>query len=272
MDDAADIESRRLGELNSQYSAAQAALADATSRHRQLEDFLARGATPESLPDILANALLQSMKTNLAQSLARLDQSYSQLGRNHPEVRRLEADIAQQRQQLRAEINTVAAAIGNAARLAQRREAELRQAVSDQKARMFRLSQGREELAVLMRDVETAQRAYDLAAQRRVTSTLESQVNQTNVVMLAPAVEPLEPSSPNMIRNLILGTFLGTLLAVALAFLLEFVDGRVRSGQDLKEALGLAMLGAVERSSKPKRTGGGWRWLRRRRPRSAAAI
>jgi polysaccharide biosynthesis transport protein len=255
-DERLDVESARLAELSAQYTATQAQAADALSRQRQLADFLARGANPDSLPDVLANPLVQNLKSQLASSEARLEQISSQLGANHPEVQRLKADIEQQRTKLKTEITTAGTAISNASRIAERREAELRQAVAEQKARLMRLNQGRDEMAVLLKEVETAQRAYEAAAQRFTQTRLESQTSQTNISVLTRAIPPIEPSSPRVLLNLIVSVFLGTMLGVGLALLLEMLNRRVRSVKDLAEAVGAPVLGVLmdDKSARRKKT------------------
>ena len=255
-DERLDVESARLAELSAQYTATQAQAADALSRQRQLADFLARGANPDSLPDVLANPLVQNLKSQLAASEARLEQISSQLGANHPEVQRLKADIEQQRTKLKTEITTAGTAISNASRIAERREAELRQAVADQKARLMRLNQGRDEMAVLLKEVETAQRAYEAAAQRFTQTRLESQTSQTNISVLTRAIAPIEPSSPRVLLNLIVSVFLGTMLGVGLALLLEMLNRRVRSVKDLADAVGAPVLGVLmdDKSARRKKT------------------
>jgi succinoglycan biosynthesis transport protein ExoP len=69
-DERLDVENSRLTELSAQYAAAQASAADATSRQRQLSEFLDRGTNPESLPDVLASPVVQNLKTSLAASEA----------------------------------------------------------------------------------------------------------------------------------------------------------------------------------------------------------
>ena len=94
-DERLDLDSARLAELSAQYTAAQGQAADAVSRQRQLADSLARGADPASLPDVLANSLVQNLKSQLAASEARLEQILSLLVTNHAEVQQLKADIQQ---------------------------------------------------------------------------------------------------------------------------------------------------------------------------------
>jgi chain length determinant protein EpsF len=267
-DERLDVESARLAELSAQYTLTQAQAADASSRQRQLADFLARGADPDSLPDVLADPVVQNLKVQLAASEARLEQISSQLGSNHPEVRRLKADIDQQRSRLRDEISTASNAIGNAARIAQRREAELRQVVGEQKTRLMELNRGRDEMAVLIKEVELAQRAYDTAAQRFTQTNLESQTSQTNISVLTRAIPPIEPSSPKVVLNTILALVLGALLGIGLALVAEILDQRVRSSDDLSRQSDFPLLGELSFGRGDR--GSSLRLIARRRLRSKA--
>ena len=113
LDERADIENSKLSELSGQMVVAQTAASDAAVRLKQMNDFLQRGADPRNIPDILGNPLVQSMKAQLALSETRLDIVSSQLGANHPDLQRLRADIATQKQKIRDEIGNVVAGIKN---------------------------------------------------------------------------------------------------------------------------------------------------------------
>jgi chain length determinant protein EpsF len=244
-DERLDLESARLSELSAQYTAAQAQAADASSRQRQLDEFLARGASGETIPDVLANPLVQNLKSTLSLTEGRLQQIASQLGGNHPEVKRLEADIAGQRAKLKSEISQASASLGNAAKIAQKREGELRAALADQKAKFLRLNEGRDQMQVLSKEVESAQRAYETAAQRFQQTNLESQASQTNVSILTRAFPPIEASFPKLLLNGLLALFLGTVLAIIVVLVVEMLNRRVRSASDLGEAVGVPVLGRL---------------------------
>lgn len=258
-DERLDLETARLAELSGQYTQAQAMAADANSRQRQLNEFLSRGASGETIPDVLANPLVQNLKAALSLSEGRLQQTKSQLGANHPEVKRLEADIEGQRARLKSEIAQAAASLGQSAKIAQKREEQLRAAVADQKARMLRLSQGRDEMQVLMKEVDSAQRAYDTVAARAQQTNLESQASQSTVSILTRAVPPQDPSSPRIVLNTLLAVFLGTMLGIAAALLLEMLNRRVRSPRDLADAIGAPVLGSLRKSKTVGRSSTTWK-------------
>ena len=71
--------------------------------------------------------------------------------------------------------------------------------------------------------------------------------------MLTPATAPGEHSSPKILLNTLLSVFLGTLLAVGFALLRELMDRRVRTLEDISEAMDVPVRGAL-----PKPMGNGF--------------
>jgi uncharacterized protein involved in exopolysaccharide biosynthesis len=181
------------------------------------------------------------------------------LGRNHPQYQRQEAELASLQKDLAAETRKVTSAIGTSSRVSKEKEAEIKASIEAHKKRILQLKEGRDEVSVLQRDVETAQRAFELVSQRLMQTNLESQNTQTNVAVLTSAEPPLEPSSPKILLNMMLAVFLGTLLGVGAALMMELIDRRVRSAEDLVESLGLPMLASLDgRAASPRR---GWRFF-----------
>src|SRR6185369_715758 len=93
------------------------------------------------------------------------------------------------------------------------------------------------EAAVLQKDVENAQKAYDVVTGRLAETSLESQARGTNVFVLVPATPPLKPSWPRRALTVGLSAVLGLLLGTGLALGLEMARRRVRSEMDVLEAL-----------------------------------
>jgi polysaccharide biosynthesis transport protein len=121
----------------------------------------------------------------------------------------------------------------------------VRAELEQQRAKVLRLKQVRDEGAVLLRDVENAQRTYDAVVGRLTQTSLESQATQSHVNVLNPAVVPASHSTPRVLLNTLAATFVGTLLAVAAAVLAELRDRRVRTPADVVAALDLPVIGML---------------------------
>jgi chain length determinant protein EpsF len=259
-DERTDIESTRLAELSTQLLTARNATYDAQTRYKFAQEFLGSGAstgsasaTADSLPEVMGNPAVQALKGTLVAAEARLEQSANDLGPNHPQYQRNVAEVSGLREKLAAEMKKAVAGLSNAAQQARRREDELKNAYTAQQEKMLSMRDSRVELAVMSRDVENAQRTYDTALARYLTTKVESRAQTTGVAILTPAVEPLSPKSPNVGLITGLAVLLGLLFAGGVVFLLEMLDRRVRSRGDLESRLAVPSLG---RLSKWQPTGG----------------
>ena len=180
-DERIDYETARLNEISSQLTQIQALRGDTSSRQRQA------GAGNENVQEVLQNPLISGLKVDLARAEARLQDVQSRLGTNHPEYLKAQSEIGSLRERITLETRRVASSLGSANQVNVQREAELRAALDAQKKKVLQLKEERDGIGVLQRDVEGAQRAYELVTQRLAQTSLESQTQQTNIAVLTPA-------------------------------------------------------------------------------------
>lgn len=243
-DQRLDAENTRMMTLTNQLAVAQAEARDAESKIRQLTQ-LERSGSLDTFPEIQMSSFIQGIKAELVKQRAKLSEMSRQMGENHPQIQRAKEEISSLEQKLHDEVQKVASSIRNSAQLAIERERSLQQSMNEQKSRMLGMQRQSEELTVLAPEKDSAQRAYDAVMQRFSQISLESEVNQSNVVVLNEAVEPAEPSSPKFLQNMILSVLLGVMLGLGLAFMFEMTDRRVRSSQDLLEGAGVPVIGVL---------------------------
>ena len=244
-DERWDIESARLAELSSQLSASQGASAEAQARAEQVQMIKSGKASADTMPDVMANPMVQQLQVDIHRAQARLEDLSARLGQNHPDIQRTIAEIASLRQQLSYQIEAVLGSVQKNRSLNERRQAELAAAVATQKSKVLSMRQDRDEIEMLYNEVQVAQKSYDVALQRLDQIRMESVLNQTNVEILTEATPPQFPSSPKILLNTLLAIFVGTALGLGFGLLSEFLDTRVRSRRDLEDLLGIALLGEI---------------------------
>ncbi|HEX7052815.1 MAG TPA: chain length determinant protein EpsF [Burkholderiales bacterium] len=245
-DGGMDIEYARLTEISAQLSEARNATYEAEIRYRQAREAAGKVGAGD-LPEVLANPYITTVKAALQAAEARLDEQSQVLGPRHPAYQRAALEVQTLKQRLGAETKKLIASFGAAAAQAKKREQELANALAAQQDRIMKAREARIDLAVLTRDLESAQRAYEGAQARYIATKLESRVRQTNLAMLTPAVVPFEPASPKIGLVGILAVVMGLLLAAGVVYLLEMTDRRVRSRGDLEQKLAVPTLGQLSR-------------------------
>jgi len=236
-DERLDFETAKLNETSSQLTGVQGQTTDSQSKRKN--------AKSDTVAEVMQSPLINSLKADIARLEAKLTESNINLGKNHPQTLRTEAELATLKAQLDAETRKITSSIETTYQVSRQREQQLQGALAQQKSKVLELNKQRDELNVLRRDIESAQRAFEQVSQRASQTNIESQTNQTNIAVLTAATPPAEPSKPKVLLNILISIFLGTLLGVGLALMLELSNRRVRSAQDLFEALELPVLGSV---------------------------
>jgi len=244
-DERFDLESIQLGELSSQLAGAQDQTLQWKTREQQAREVLGRRGSADEVPEVLDNALIQKLKLDLLAGETKLRELATRYGPNHPHYLSQVSENRMLREKLDAEASKVLAGLESSTRQNRRRETELRAALAKQRARVLELKEDRNQLTVLKRNVESAERAYDTAMQRFVVSQVESRANQTNVTVLNPAAVPRRPSSPRLLLNAALSAVAGSMLGLGIVMLLELIDRRVRSREDLERQSDVPFIGVL---------------------------
>ncbi len=243
-DERMDQETARYNALTAQLSIAQSEQIEASTR--------VRNSGTDTSPDVMQNAAVQALKTQLNGAETKLSEISIVVGKNHPARVQLEAQIAELKQQINTEVRRVSGGSSVIKRYSGQKIEEIKQQLEAQKKQLLAIRSQRDQMAVLVRDVETAQRAYEGVSSRVNLLNLEGQNTQANVRILSPAIEPYTPSKPKVLVN-ILGSIAGGLALGALAALgLEFLNRRVRDPEDIMMLPGVPVIGVLRPAESKK--------------------
>ncbi len=249
-DETRDVENTRLQELSSQLVQLEAAAAAARSREATL-----RSGGPEAMPEVVSSQVLASIKTDIGRVRGRIEELSSRLGANHPQMIALQSELGDLNRRYQTELARVGDSISAEASINAQRAARTRAALESQKASVLALRQQRDQLAVLQREVDEAQKSVDLLSQRLTQTNIEANLGLSNVSVLSKAVAPTAPARPKPLLNMVVGGVLGLLLGAFAALTIEKVHSPVREADDLHRATGVPVLAVLTRSDslRPRR-------------------
>lgn len=100
-------------------------------------------------------------------------------------------------------------------------------------------------LTVLHENPELARDIANLSAEV-FSEEIADIMNFDNVIILAPALTPMSPVSPNITMNVALGIIAGMITGILLAFLFVFLDQTVKTEEELAALTGLPILGSIQ--------------------------
>lgn len=249
-DERLDVENARLNELTTQMVVLQGLAAE--SKGRQSE----ASGNAERMQEVLNDPVVSTLTADLSRQQARLNELSERLGDKHPQVIELRASIDELRKRVQAQSVRVSGSLNVNNNVNQARLAQLSGEIQQQRAKLLRLKDQRDEAAVLLSDVQNAQRTYDAVLARVNQTNMESQNTQTNVSVLKHATAPAFPSSPRVLLNAAVAIVMGSLLGVGLMLARELLDRRMRSVEDVVDGLRQPLLVVLPRPNRQNARGG----------------
>jgi chain length determinant protein EpsF len=241
-DENLHAETERLASLAAQLTAVQTEGADARSKLR---------TGGNALPEVMQNSVIQGLRGDILRLEAKLRDAGANFGANHPQYRAMQAELGELKARLEAETRHVVSGVSAARAVSGDKEREVKGALEAQRKKLLAMRAERDQLAVLERDVEAARQAYETADRRFTQSNLESQATQSNVFVIRPAIEPLEPSFPKVRLFVVASILFGALLGLGTAHMLETLDRRVRCVEDVSGLVRMRVLSVIEREASP---------------------
>ena len=236
-DDRFDLEASRLTALSNELVAIQNERIAASTRQSQVGS--------SQMSEVLSNGTVSGLKTDLSAAELKLQDLSSRYGDKHPQVLEARAAVNQLRAKLSRATSDVTSSIGTDARVSRAREGEVQAAIDAQRAKVLQLKETRDQVGVLQRDVDNAQRTYDTVYNRASQTNLESQNRQSNATVISQATTPVMPSSPKVGSVLVLGLAAALALGIGCALLQEQFDKRMRTTSDAFDFLGLPVIGIM---------------------------
>ena len=227
-------------------------------------DMLVRKARMDQLEQLSGDDLLNAssymindialvtLKRQLVDTEVNLKLLLENYGENHPEVRRLNAGLAELRKKMTDALDGMKKGIRADYEVAKAKfdalDSELgvaKEADIAAEGEQFLPFEKAELNVEIQRDILNALRA------RVAQQGIELEVPRTPVEVIEPAEEPSRPVSPNLLLNVLLSIFVGVMAGVGLAYVIEYLDTSVKTVDDVERYLGLPVLGVIPQKVRP---------------------
>jgi polysaccharide biosynthesis transport protein len=245
-----NILSARLLQLNTEFTNAQA------DRLRQEAAF--QSVSEQSLESALATPQgdsLRKLMEHRSEALEHFAEVKSHFGVNHPEYRKVQAQLNEVESAIAAARREISARVETSFRESQRREEMVRGAVAEAKAEFDNVNSRSFEYQALKREADADKTLY----QELVRKIKEAGINagfQSSAVRIADAARmALKPVFPNIPLNVLLALLFSSLLGVGGAVLADVLDKTVRDPEQVSRTLRTEVIGSLPLMKSPQ--GGG---------------
>lgn len=239
-DERLDVETDRLAQISSQITSLTAIVEDARAKKQSAR----KDGTDVSMEG-MTNSVISGVRSELIGLQAKLSQLEERYGDSHPQIKETKQQIAELKRRLEGEYSRTSSFLDANGNMAETRLAAAKAALEEQRAKLEALREKRSAAALLTRDVENLQRAYDVVQSRVSQAGMEVQAAATSLAVLEKALPPAEAATPRVFLNTLVALVVGSLLAAVTAILVELLDRRVRTNTDIQEQLGLPLVGVL---------------------------
>jgi polysaccharide biosynthesis transport protein len=241
----ADNQNIVITRLNQLSDEATKARTDRILKQTVWEQVQQAGRDQETLSVILQNQNVQSLRGRVAELRRRQVQLTERYFDKHPDVIKVNAEIADAEQQYNLEIQKAVQNARTDYEAAVSRERELSRELDRQKTAATALNRLSVDYSVLQRTAETNRQTYNDLLRREQELRVIANSRANNVRIVDRAQVPGAPFTPNHRRDWMLALLFGTALALAAVFGLDYLDDSVRTPEDVKRRLQLPLMGLV---------------------------
>jgi polysaccharide biosynthesis transport protein len=198
-----------------------------------------------NLPQLLTNTVIDGLRGRRNALNSEYQEKLETFKPEYPAMLQIKNKINEIDRQLTAEVLTIKASYKAAFEAAGQQETEMKARIDALKAEVLDLQQRGIQYNILKREVDTNRTLYESLLQRFKQVDIASGVGANNIFIVDKAEAPRTPSSPHLLRALLVALGLGLAAGLALAFILEKLDDTVSSTEDLERIGGLATLGII---------------------------
>jgi len=250
---SASIEARQsqlnqhLASVNGLLDEAEAERRAIRAERREVRRARENGEVAESsVPAVVNNPLIQSLKQEREQLRVELARLQSRYGERHEDVRGVSHALEDIEAAITREVENVLDSYEVPLERAEARASELRSQRETILADMAELSEAEPRYNQLERDIENQAEVLTMIERRyKETDLYRRQQDVNNIEVLDAAIVPEIPIAPRKSLIMAVAMLLGGILGTGFAFMLEVLDNTVRTQEDLERVLGFTFLGVV---------------------------
>lgn len=236
---------QQLNELNSQLILARGETARAEAKYERIRSIIGAGQTDAAVSEALGNPVIVDLRNKYLKASKTEADLASRLGRNHIQAVALRNEMREYERLIFDELNRIAESYKSELEIAKSREKSLEESL----AGLVGVTAGTNETLVslreLEREAETYKNLYQTFLQRYQEAVQKQSFPITEARIITGASRPLKPSHPKKTLIVALAAFLGLGAGVGVGYLREMRDRVFRTGQQVREELGLEFLGLL---------------------------
>jgi succinoglycan biosynthesis transport protein ExoP len=264
----------QLGELNSQLSAVRGDVARAAAKLERvravLKDSQAAHGVQErrifeaAIAELTPGPMVEDLQARYSEASRRETEIAAQFGSDHGRAAQYRAERHDVERQILAELARVSVSSEGEHQIAKARLEALGQSMDSLSRTVAATNTKMVQLRELEQTADSYKTLYRSFLERYQQTIQQQSIPVSDARVVTSAASPMQPSSPKGLSIVALTAFMGALAGGAFGALREYHDDSVRTGDRVRDELGLRCLGMLPAVSHLETKGDRkWVWLRR---------
>jgi polysaccharide biosynthesis transport protein len=241
MEERQTLLEQKLSELGSALTSLKTARLEKEALYGQMK----QAASPDELPEVMHNSLVQSLRIELTAQERQESQLLDRYLPGHPEVVKVRNQIAETRSKIQSEAQRVIRSTENEWKALAAQETSVAAALESAKAEALDLGRRLIPYETRKHEVDANKEVLNGLLSRHKQTDVAQELKSSNIRILDAAVTPGGPVRPQRRRDVTTGMLLGLALGIGLAFFLDYLDSTLKTPDDVRNHLGVPLLGVI---------------------------
>jgi polysaccharide biosynthesis transport protein len=238
--DDASLIAENIAELN---GALATAIQERLGAERYLDQVKAGNAA--ILPEVFESPSIRSTRDKIAVLKASYEEKRSTLKPGYPEMRRIQAQIAELQRQVDVEIHAIANTVEIRYQQARQKEEGIKRELATLEKQQREFQDKNIQYTILKREVDSNRTQYDSLIDKRNEVGIGSELRNARASIIDLAMVPDIHYTPSLSRNLIFAFGLFGGFAVALIYISELLNNNFAVPDQIESELKLPVLGII---------------------------
>jgi polysaccharide biosynthesis transport protein len=239
------VSDQQLTELNSALIVARADTARAQARYDRIQEILASGQTDAIVTDALDSSVINTLRQKYLEASKLESEITRRLGPDHVQAVRLRQEMSEYNRLMFDELKRIAESYQSELEVARSRERNITEGVLKATSVSVTASETQVQLRELERSSEAYKNLYQTFLQRYQEAVQQQSFPVTEARIISKAVGPTAPSSPRKPLVIAISVLFGLMIGAGIGAFREFRDRFFRTGDQIRDILGVEYLGAT---------------------------
>jgi polysaccharide biosynthesis transport protein len=239
------VSDQQLTELNSALIVARADTARAQARYDRIQEILASGQTDAIVTDALDSSVINTLRQKFLNASKLESEISKRLGPDHVQAVRLRQEMSEYNRLMFDELKRIAESYQSELEVSRSRERNITEGVRKATSVSVAASETQVQLRELERSSEAYKNLYQTFLQRYQEAVQQQSFPVTEARIISKAVGPGGPSSPRKPLVIAISVLFGLMIGAGIGAFREFRDRFFRTGDQIRDVLGVEYLGAT---------------------------